>query len=150
MKLSQLADMRSINKYSEKTGVTLLEILACLLIMALILPSLSSLQSGTDRSLVKAGEFMVATAVLQNVAELYKIKRFEDIDNRTLAFDSSGNPASFGNRAFQIKIRVETVSMPNRWAVYKRIFLDVEKTGILFGTTLLKTVLLRSSWIREI
>lgn len=93
---------------------------------------------------------MVATAVLHNTAEIYKIKPFEEIENAALAFDESGNELGSGQGAFKVKINVETAIMPNRWAAIKRIFLEVEKPGTFFGTTLLKTVLVRSTWIREL
>ena len=133
-----------------RNGVGLLEIMACVLIMALVLPALFNLQIGSDRSLVKAGEFMVAGAVLQNLSELYKIKPFDDVVNASFAYDESGNESSSGKGAFQVRVVVDTVLMPNHWSVYKRIFLDVEKPGTFFATTLLKTALLRVSWTRTL
>ncbi len=130
-------------------GLSLVEIVACLFIVALVLPSLSSIQSNTGKSIVKAGEFMVATAVLHNLSEIYKIKPFNGIIDASMAFDAEGSETS-AKGDFLIKIRVETVPMANNWVIYKRIYLEVEKPGILFGTTILKTVVIRSSWIREI
>jgi len=133
-----------------RTGVGLIEIVACVLIMAMVFPALFNLQIGSDRSLVKAGEFMVAGAVLQNLSELYKIKPFDAIANASFAYDENGNEVSGGKGAFQVRVVVETVLMPNRWSVYKRIFLEVEKPGTFFATTLLKTALLRVSWTRAL
>lgn len=131
-------------------GVGLLEIMACVLIMALVFPALFDLQIGSGRSLVKAGEFMVAGTVLQNLSELYKIKPFDEIENAAFAFDDNGVEMASGRGAFRVRVRVETVLMPNRWSICKRIFLEVEKPGTLFATTLLKSALLRVSWARAL
>ncbi|MBI3038843.1 hypothetical protein HYY75_07330 [bacterium] len=140
------------NKKSKKplSGFGVTEIVLSVLIMAIIFPALFNLQIGSDKALVKAGEFMVAHAVLQNICGIYKIKPFDEITDAAFIFDESGNEVSSGKSAFQVRISVNTVVMPNNWAVYKKIFLEVEKPGTFFGTTLLKTVVLRVSWLREL
>lgn len=130
-------------------GASLLEIMICLGIMIIGSLSLFNLQKGSEKSVIKAGEFMVAGAVLHNISELYKIKPFEEIIRTVHHFDESGAEVPAGKSAFQIKVDVETVVMPNNWAAYKRIYLDVEKRGTFFGTTLLKTALLRTTWLRD-
>lgn len=132
-----------------RCGVGLLEIMACVLIMAIAFLPLFNVQMSSDRSMVKAGEFMVAGAVLHNMAEMYKIKPFEEIADAVFSFDESGGEMTTGNAAFKIRVAVETVPMPNNWCAYKRIYLDVEKPGTFFGTTLLKTALLRVAWVQE-
>ncbi len=128
---------------SRQAGVGLPEVLLSVLLLALILPSLFDLQSGSDRTLVKAGEFMVASAVLQNTSAQYRLKPFREIESTTFGFDESGSPVTSGRPAFQVRIDVEPVVMPNQWSKYKRIFIDVVKPGTFFGTTLLKTALIR-------
>ena len=132
-----------------RRAASLLEIMICLGIMILGATGLFNLQKGSEKSIIKAGEFMVAGAVLHNISELYKIRPFEEIVRTVYHFDESGAEALPGKAAFQIKVDVETVVMPNNWAAYKRIFLDVEKRGTFFGTTLLKTALLRTTWLRD-
>ncbi len=131
-------------------GVGLLEVMACVLIMALVFPALFDLQIGSGRSLVKAGEFMVAGTVLQNLAEMYKIKPFDEIESGQAAYDENGSELRSGKGTFLVRVRVETFLMPNRWSIGKRIFLEVEKPGTFFATTLLKTALIRVAWTRAL
>lgn len=128
---------------ARQNGVGLLEVILSVLLLALILPPLFDLQSGSDRTLVKAGEFMVASAVLQNTSAQYRLKPFRDIESTTFGFDESGSRITSGRPAFQVNIEVEPVVMPNHWSKYKRISIDVLKPGTFFGTTLLKTALIR-------
>ncbi|HNV72334.1 MAG TPA: hypothetical protein PKO06_21680, partial [Candidatus Ozemobacteraceae bacterium] len=112
----------------------MIEVTLTILLFALLIPALFDLQSGSERAVVKAGEFMVASALLQNTSARYRTIPFGDIEPLTENHDETGTLISTGRPAFQVNVQVESVVMPNRWSKYKRVNIEVLKPGTFFGT----------------